>query len=339
MKSSDARHDAAPTRRRRTLAWLVGVLGVTLALAMVGGSFYAWRTWSSVSAIERSPDLLPAEEPAQPDVPPRPEPTASAPGALNYVLMGSDSLGSHDRGRSDVLMLAHVTPNRDRVYLISFTRDMWVDIPGHGRAKINAAYAYGGEALAVRTIESLIGVRVDHAAVVDFAGFAGLTQALGGVTIDNQIASTSAEGFTWPRGEVTLAGEEALSYVRQRYELPHGDLDRADRQRTVVRAALSKLSSAGVLANPVQFSDLVGLLGQYVTVDAGLTNEELFTTATSLHLRGSEDIRTLQAPIAGFATSADGQAINLVDEAGLAELAQAIQTGTMDAYWDAHPSA
>lgn len=183
MKSSEAGRSAAPSRRR-LWAWFSALLGGALVLALVLGGFYATQTWRSVDAITRTPDLLPTADPIDTA---RPEPTATAPGSLNYVLMGSDSRGG-DRGRSDVLMLAHVTPERDRVYLISFTRDMWVDIPGRGFAKINAAYAYGGAPLAVRTVESLVGVRMDHAVVIDFTGFAGLTEALGGVTVDNAVA-------------------------------------------------------------------------------------------------------------------------------------------------------
>ena len=117
--------------------------------------------------------------------------------------MGSDSLGSHDRGRSDVLMLAHVPPGRDAVYVVSFPRDMWVEVPGRGHAKINAAYAYGGDALATRTLESLVGVRMDHAAKIDFEGFTGLTPELGGVTVDHlsRCRRGGAEGVECVREE------------------------------------------------------------------------------------------------------------------------------------------
>ncbi|MDO5535295.1 MAG: LCP family protein [Propionibacteriaceae bacterium] len=325
-ESTGARRAAeGPRRKRGILTWLFTIVGAVVALSLIVGGFYVWRVWSTASDIERTQTLLPAD-----DDPERPETGAS--GSFNYVLMGSDSRGEGDRGRSDVLMLAHVPPTRDKVYLVSFPRDMWVEIPGRGHAKINAAYAYGGDALATRTLESLVGVRMDHAAKINFEGFIGLTQELGGVTINNKVAS-SPNGYSFPRGELTLQGEEALVFVRERYGLPNGDLDRAERQRLVVKAILMKMLSRNVLTNPVTFNNVMSQLGQYFQVDDGLTNEVMFQTATSMRVNSGEDIVQLQAPAAGLGTSGDGQSIVRVNEAQLAEMAQAIRTGTMADYY------
>ena len=318
-----------PRRRRNGfLTWFFAVIGIVVALAMMVGGFYVWRMWSTASDIERTNTLLPSGETDDPE---RPAADASVEGSFNYVLMGSDSRGDGDRGRSDVLMLAHVPPTRDKVYIVSFPRDMWVQIPGRGQAKINAAYAYGGEALATRTLESLVGVRMDHAAKINFDGFMGLTTQLGGVTVNNKHASSVGE-YSWPKGEVTIQGEEALTYVRQRYGLPNGDLDRAERQRAVVKAILMKMLTLDVLANPVKFNEVMGQLGQYFTVDEGLTNQVIFSTATSMRVNSGDDIVILQAPISGFGTSGDGQSIDIVNEPQLAEMAQAVRTGTMADY-------
>lgn len=317
---------------RRVVGWFFTIVGIAVSLALIVGGFYVWRVWSTASNIERSDGLLPTttEE--------RPAEDAAAPGSFNYVLMGSDSRGSGDQGRSDVLMLAHVPPTHDRVYIISFTRDMWVEIPGHGMNKINAAYAYGGEALATQTLESLVGVRMDHAVKIDFEGFMGLTQALGGVTVYNRVASVGhaddGTRYDWPQGEITLSGQEALFYVRQRYELPGGDLDRAERQRAMVKAILKGMMSRDLLANPARFNEVMGELSRYFTVDSGLTNDVLFSTATQMRLKSTADIAMLQAPISGFGTSQAGAAINIVNEQQLAEMAHAIQTGTMVDYYD-----
>lgn len=316
----------APRRRRSGWRIVLTAVGVVVALVVSVTGFYVWRLWNTASDVQRTTSLLPTT-----DDPERPPVTAAAPGSLNYVLMGSDSRGEGDRGRSDVLMLAHVPPARDKVFIVSFPRDMWVTIPGRGQAKINAAYAYGGDALASRTLESLVGVRMDHAAKIDFEGFVGLTTQLGGVTVTNKVAS-SARGYTWPKGTITIQGEEALAYVRQRYDMPNGDLDRAERQRAVVRGILQRMLSTDVLANPVAFNAVAGQFGKFVTVDAGLTNDVIFATATSLRLGSGSDIVQLQAPISGFGRSADGQSIDVVNEAQLAEMAAAIQGGTMAAY-------
>lgn len=315
-------------RRRGFFTWFFAVVGIVVAVAMMVGGFYAWRFWTTASDIERTDTLLPT---GATDDPERPKPDAAIAGSFNYVLMGSDSRGQGERGRSDVLMLAHVPPMRDKVYIVSFPRDMWVTIPGRGQAKINAAYAYGGEQLATRTLESLVGVQMDHAAKINFEGFIGLTNELGGVTVYNRHASASAP-YRWPEGEITVQGEEALAYVRQRYELPNGDLDRAERQRAVVKAILLRLMDLDVLANPVKFNDVMGQLGQFFTVDEGLTNQVILSTATSMKVHSGEDIVTLQAPISGFGTSGDGQSIDIVNVAQLAEMAHAVRTGTMADY-------
>lgn len=316
------------TRKRGFLTWFFASVGVLVVLAVAVGLFYDWRVRSMVDQVGRSDTLLPAEDDRLPS-------DAAGAGALNFALMGSDARSDDERGRSDVLMLAHVPPSRDRVYLISFPRDMWVDIPDRGYAKINAAYAWGGDQLAVRTLESLVGVRIDHVAKINFEGFIGLTTALDGVAVYNRVASRSpAEGYVWPEGEITLEGEEALTYVRQRYELPDGDLARAERQRAVVKAILAKMMSTNVIANPLTFNEVMGELGQYVTVDSALTNEMLLSMATQMRVSSSEDIKMLQAPISGLSTSADGQSIDIVDEAQLEELSDALRNGWIAGYYD-----
>ncbi len=321
MRASDE-----PRRTRGVGTWLLALVGGLVTVALILGGFYVWRVWTALDQVERSDTLMPTGEG-------RPSPESAVAGSLNVVLMGSDARSDDERGRSDVLMLAHVSPARDQVYIVSFPRDLWVTIPDRGEAKINAAYSWGGEPLAIRTIESLIGVRVDHAAKIDFDGFVGLTTALDGVTVNNRVASTSG-GYSWPKGQVTIKGEEALTFVRQRYELPGGDLDRAERQRAVVKAILTELMSANVIANPLTFNEVVGELGRYFTVDSELTNEALFQIATSMRVTSSGDIRLLQVPISGFSRTADGQSIDLVDQAQFGALAEAIRNGTMAEYYD-----
>lgn len=261
-------------------------------------------------------------------------PADGAEGALDVLLLGSDARGS-ERGRSDVMILAHIPASRESVHLVSFTRDSWVTIPGHGQAKINAAYALGGAPLAVQTVERLTGVGIDHVAVIDFAGFAGLTTALGGVEVDNEVATHqwSMDGTTryeYPAGPITLEGERALMYVRDRYHLPDGDLGRAARQRDVVEAILLKVLSPKVLADPLAFDKVAGEFSRHVTVDSGLTNSKVLGLVGSMRIDGADDVHTHQAPIAGFGRSKGGQSINLVDWAAMGRLSQALADDTMD---------
>lgn len=326
-----------PRRRGRRL--VLGFLTAVVVLAVVGllaGTGYVVSVSNSVSQnLQRTGDL-PPDVPVDPTEAPRPQKAAAATGAVNYVLLGSDSLTSDVRqGRSDVLMVLHLAGDRESAALISFPRDLYVAIPGHGRNKITAAYALGGTALTLRTLEGLLGTRMDHVALVDFAGFIDLTDQLGGVTVENPHASVS-QGYSFPVGRITVRGEEALAYVRERKQLPRGDLDRAERQRLVARAVLEKGLSRETLTNPVAFNRFVGGLARSVAVDQDLTSSELRRTAVSLRFKPSE-ISTLQAPIKGFGTSPSGQSIDVVDQARMEELAEALRDDRMDAYVAEHP--
>ena len=139
----------------------------------------------------------------------------------------------------------------------------------------------------------------------------------------------SAHGYDYPEGEITIAGEQALWFVRERKQLPNGDLDRAKNQRNVIKAIVAKGLSADVVSDPAQFTRFIGGVAKHLTVDNSLTDDEIRRTALSLRL-DANDIALLQAPISGFGTTPDGQSIDVVDTAQMAELAEALKTDTMD---------
>ena len=327
------------TRRRRRarglVVVLVGLLAVVL-VAVAAGASYVATVSHSVSENLRRADELPPDLPTGPGQAPRPTRAAAAGDAVNYVLLGSDSRTSQaSQGRSDVLMVLHLAGDRRSAALISFPRDLYVSIPGHGKDKINAAYALGGPSLTIRTLEGLLGTRMDHVALVDFAGFIDLTEQLGGVTVDNPHPSVS-QGYAFPRGRITVRGPEALAYVREREQLPRGDLDRAERQRLVAQAVLAKGLARENLLNPVAFNRFAGGLARSVTVDRDLTMDELRRTALSVRFRPG-DIESLQAPVERFGTTPSGQSVDLVDTVQLAELAQALREDRVSAYAEEHP--
>lgn len=331
----------SPAPRRRRRRWpsrpLVISLASVLVLFLAAGAVLAWYLNRIDSALSEMPreQLLPAR------TAPAPEPTVIPrdPG-LNYVLMGSDSRGSGDIGRSDTLIVAHVSADKSKIYLISFPRDMWVDIPGKGKGKINWAYAFGGPQLTVQTLDQLLGVRMDHAAVVDFEGFVRITEALDGVEVFNKRAfhSNHNGGHVFPAGMVTLKGDTALAYVRERYNLPNGDLDRAENQRDVVRAILDKGAQPAVLANPATVDAMLTTLSGSVRLDEGLTNEVIRSTALSMKVRSGRDIVNFQAPMTGFGWAGD-QAIAVVDEAQMAELGAALREDRLDDYLARFPDS
>lgn len=337
-ESSDdtARGAVAPRRRRLWLPLLLASAALVVVGSVVAGALYIVSIDRAVNQnLQRGTEQLPAETPTAEGEEARPPKTDGK--AVNYVLLGSDSRVRTDagQGRSDVLMVMHLAGDRKSAYMISFPRDMYVPIPGHGKNKINAAFAFGGAPLTVRTVEGLVKTRMDHVALIDFEGFINLTEELGGVSVYNRYPSVS-QGYRFPVGNITVRGEEALAYVRERKQLPHGDLDRAERQRVVLQAILAKGLAKETISNPLKFVSFVRGVSRYVTVDEQLTESELRKTALSLRLKPS-DIQSLQAPISGLGTSPTNQSIDIVDQKKMKELAKALQTDQMDRYVAKYP--
>jgi LCP family protein required for cell wall assembly len=321
-----------PTKRRRLLPKILIGVSVLLVAVIGAGLLYAATIDRSVTRnINRGVEL-----PTDPSSV-RPPKEAQETGTLNYVLLGSDSRdpGNEGNGRSDTMMLVHLNAKRTKAYIVSFPRDMYVNIPGYGKNKINAAFAFGGAPLAVRTLENLTGVRMDHVVLIDFEGFIRLTEDLHGVTVTNKTAFTS-HGFDYPKGKITIAGEEALWFVRERHQLPGGDLDRAENQRNVIKAIVQKGLSAKVISDPATFTTFIGNVAKHLTVDNELSDGEIRRTALSLRL-SAKDIELLQAPISGFGTSRDGQSIDVVDSAKLAELSTALKKDKLSEYLKKYP--
>ena len=115
-------------------------------------------------------------------------------------MLGSDSRGANSTARADSIVLMRTDPGKHLISMLSIPRDLYVNIPGHGRTKINAAYAYGGAPLLIRTINTLTGLQVNHIVLVDFAGFKELIDSLGGVTLYNKrkiVSSQPFDGHNW----------------------------------------------------------------------------------------------------------------------------------------------
>lgn len=324
---------ALPPRRRR---WIV-LLSILLAVLVAGGAgalVYKDRLTRSLAEHLDTSAEMPSESG---------RPSAAAPAdpskgqALNFVLIGADSRPDEgDVGRSDSLMVAHLDADRKAAYLVSFPRDMWVSIPGNGEGKINAAYAFGGTSLTISTLEGVLDTRMDHVAVVDFEGFVQLTEVVGAVTVENEYEFTS-HGYEYPKGKIKLEGKKALWFVRERHAFPTGDFQRAKNQRTFVKALLGKALSPSLIADPVKFNSFVAAVGDCLTVDSGLTADTILGLATSLDFEPDE-LQMLQAPVSGTGTSADGQSIDIVDEAQMAELGKALKNDTMADYVKKYPT-
>ena len=159
-------------------------------------------------------------------------------------------------------------------------------------------------------------------------------ESIDGVTVVNKTAFNS-HGFDYPKGKITIKGERALWFVRERHSLPGGDLDRAENQRSVIKAVVEKGLSAGVVSDPVTFTKFMGNVAKNLVVDNSLSDDEIRRTAVSLRL-SSKNIELMQAPLSGFGT-AEGQSIDIVDQARLDELSKALKNDKVEDYLKKYP--
>jgi polyisoprenyl-teichoic acid--peptidoglycan teichoic acid transferase len=185
--------------------------------------------------------------------------------AQTILVIGTDggsAPGREDDRRSDSLLLIRTEPSRHRISYLSIPRDLRVDIPGYGSAKINAANQAGGPALTIATVRALTGLRIDHVVVFDFDGFRELIDALGGVEIDvprpiqsnkfdcpyKPARCANWDGWRFAKGTQHMDGRRALVYARVRTnQLNSGDNDvtRGGRQQAVADAVGDKIASFG----------------------------------------------------------------------------------------------
>lgn len=215
-------------------------------------------------------------------------------------------------------MLLRISGDRSNAQVISIPRDSWVTIPGRGKNKINAAYAFGGPSLLIQTVEALTNVRADHFGAIDFAGFKTMTDALGGVDVAVK-QQTSSRGVTFTQGINHLNGDQALIYVRQRYELAGGDFDREQRQQNYLRAMLTATSQDNLLGNPGKLDAFIRALTGSVSVDDKLSSQDLVTLSYSSRNLRPESFAFLTAPVTGTGMEGD-QSVVYLDDAAIAAL-------------------
>lgn len=206
----------------------------------------------------------------------RPEATSGQ----DWLLVGSDSreglsdkqiktlhLGKIGGRRTDTIILLHV-PTSGPATMVSLPRDSYVPIPGRGRNKLNAAYAFGGAPLLAQTVEQATGIRLDHYAEIGFGGFVGMTDAVGGVELcPKRKIHDSKSGLRVQKGCQEMDGGTALAYVRARYFDPKGDLGRVERQQEFLGAVFKKASSPSTVVNPFKLIALGNAGTTALTVD------------------------------------------------------------------------
>jgi LCP family protein required for cell wall assembly len=264
--------------------------------------------------------------------------------------------------RSDTIMLVHVARSIDRAYVISIPRDSYVPIMNKDgtlgkKNKINSAFSWGGAPRLVQTLNSFTGGRIDYPIVIDFAAIRKLTDVVGGV--DVVVDKTSYDGYrflpenspypvtpcedgygrpqrclTFNAGPLHLDGQLAEYYVRQRDGLPRGDFDRVERQQQYLGALMTKITTSGVMTNPLKFDEFIRTAANSLTVDKRMPVQSL---AFSLRSLRPSDLTFMTMPVAELRTVPKAGSVMIPDQALCEELFTALRTDTVDQYVRKYP--
>lgn len=233
--------------------------------------------------------------------------------AENYLLVGTDTRanlnpegGTDDPGCNctDTIMILRRDPDNGAA-LVSIPRDLWVDIPGYGSERINSAYSYeNGSGVLIETLQSELGIPIDHYAEIDFAGFVDIVDAIGGVEVcvENLIEDPEYTAMRLDPGCHILSGLDALAYARARHvsefidgewvEDIRADIGRIERQQEFVRSAVNGLLTA-LTNDPERAGELIDVAADALTIGAG---DDLAETALALRAAAGEGLRTFSLP-------------------------------------------
>ena len=222
--------------------FFIGVLGVLLVL-VIGVTAFATKIYFDVKgSVDKTYETVERQETG---VSRKEEVNLKNKDSFSILLLGVDTgdLGRTDTGRSDAIMVATVSPEDNKTQVISIPRDTYMEIVGYGTFdKVNHAYAFGGPAMSMDSLEKYLDIPIDHYAAINLKGIQDLVDAVGGVTVNNDLAFT-IDGIPFDIGQIELNGEEALAFVRMRYDDPNGDYGRQERQRLVIQGIMQKLIS------------------------------------------------------------------------------------------------
>ncbi|WP_369253423.1 LCP family protein [Geodermatophilus amargosae] len=341
-ESRAGRGTSAPRRRNARAAVVARGVAAVLSVVLLGASGWGWYLGRVAEATVNRTDAIPTAGNSD---------AGGATEAMNLLLVGNDSradltpaqlaelsAGTDSGINTDTMILVHVPADGSRASFVSFPRDSYVEIPGHGMDKLNAAYAYGytevdetaseadkqagGAQLLIQTLSLLTGLRIDHYAEVDLLGFFNLTSVVGGVEVNLCYAVDDSEysGAVFPAGEQTIAGADALKFVRQRHgvrpdgttALPRGDLDRIVRQQVFIGGVLRKMLSEDVLLDLGKQRELIQAASESLTIDQDL---DLLDLAQQMQSVTAGNIEFQTIPIIGDDRDDDGRSIlRLADE-------------------------
>lgn len=235
---------------------------------------------------------------------------------IAILLIGTDTgdFGRKEKnGLSDVMIYCVLNPEKESLTMLSLPRDTYTEIVGHGTyQKLNASYSLGGAEMTINSVQKLLGLPVDYYAVVNFAGFQTMIDAIGGVTVENSFAF-SFEGYYFPEGTITLDGDDALAFCRMRKNDPEGDFGRGRRQRNVILAMASKATS---LSGALNYQELLEAVSENVLTDIQMNSAIEMISQYSGCLKNVTNMDTLK----GYDDSSTGVYYYRLDEANLAQV-------------------
>ncbi len=270
-----------------------------------------------------------------------PESRVAASSGTTHLLVGSDGrgdlsaeerrrlgTGSSEGQRTDSIILVHVPSGSGPRALISIPRDSYVEIPGHGMNKVNAAFAIGGPELLVQTLEEATGLRIDGYAEIGFGGFAGVVDSLGGVDICVPFDMDDPKAhINLKEGCQRLDGPTALGFVRARYSDPRGDLGRAERQRQFLGAIMDRALTPATVAIPWRWWGFTQSAAKGMAIGDTTTMIDMIQILLAMRGVSSGQTLSLQVPVANpdYQTSV-GSSV-LWDEAAADRLFQQLRDG------------
>lgn len=335
----------APRKKKKGAALRIVVLVLSLVLLLGGtGLVYYYSLLDSMHFKELDnipqPTVSNTAESTSVSVTPGGATPLSSDNVLNILLFGQDTLASaEDYGRSDTTILLSIDNVNKKLKLTSFQRDTYVNIPGLGDDKINAAFTFGGEKLSISTIESNFGIKVDKYATVDFSSFREVIEALGGVDIEltleeikyinaqidvnHQTDRTSFLKYdeTKEKQMMHLDGYQALWYARDRgeenlggnpeYSFSGDDWDRTSRQRNLIQTIIKNLRENTSLTDLVGIANKIGPL-----ITTNLKKGDITFLVSNLMTYMNYDMEEMSLPTLGnwrYGRTDDGQSVIVID--------------------------
>ncbi|MFF2287587.1 LCP family glycopolymer transferase [Peribacillus butanolivorans] len=288
------------------------IIGFTLLILFIGGGAYAASVYQSLAgAIHTMQGATHKTDKRVDDI------KFKSQDPFSLLILGVDER-KNDKGRSDTMIVMTINPKQESIELLSLPRDTRTEIIGKGtNDKMNHAYAYGGVNMSINTVEAYLDIPIDYYVKMNMEGFQDIVNAVGGVTVDNDM-DLAYKGYSFKKGTIDLDGKEALIYSRIRKEDPRGDYGRQMRQRQVIQAVMKKGSSLSTLTN---YDDIFEALGK--NVETNLSFNEML----SIQKNYKSSLKKIeQYTLEGDNQKVDGVWYNIVSEETKLEAQNRVKT-------------